>query len=503
MASLSEQIDRLATNTRAIAATVQRIAPPDAPAVFTRAVLHTHLGDLIRDVDPSELGLFSLVKPPSNGTYNKDGHPTQDPEVRRVEFATATPLRRQAPRREEKQEIEPEVYAHAALKYIDQYEPIRPMPRAYDQIVSILNRLNAVRANINALNTSLEQAIPADKAPTMKARVEEEERRVKELQARIASLKKEGSSQIQKPGIRVRNERSESSKPKPAPKPPAAPPNPPSPSSPQEEKFWGPKGEPSRTLRFTENLLDEDVNIGDVSSASFGTPLAIPSQVPRLSLFASSNLGDEPTIREFPPSEQVGSMGNIEKSGTDRTPTPQPSSPGIPETPPPAQLVVEVTKTQPPLPTETPTTRQRKVKISLELEKIVAKIWATVSDVIIPPNRDSPTLSVPETIAYLQNLSEQIPAPDSPIASSASTTTAEGGGPPNAQQVQTAYLLTMLLSSPQYSIPLNQAKENLALKAKSSGIIGQGTTRVLFSCVAKRLVKIDRGGREQIVKFDI
>lgn len=64
----------------------------------------------------------------------------------------------------------------------------------------------------------------------------------------------------------------------------------------------------------------------------------------------------------------------------------------------------------------------------------------------------------------------------------------------------------MLLSaSPHYSMPLNKVKENLAIKAKNSAGAagGQGTTRVLFGCVAKRLVKIDRGGREQIVKFDI
>jgi len=64
----------------------------------------------------------------------------------------------------------------------------------------------------------------------------------------------------------------------------------------------------------------------------------------------------------------------------------------------------------------------------------------------------------------------------------------------------------MLLSaSPHYSIPLNEVKESLAIKARgSAGTAGsQGTTRVLFGCVAKRLVKIDRGGREQIVKFDI
>jgi hypothetical protein len=64
----------------------------------------------------------------------------------------------------------------------------------------------------------------------------------------------------------------------------------------------------------------------------------------------------------------------------------------------------------------------------------------------------------------------------------------------------------MLLSAtPHYALPLSQVKENLALKAKTSGIsmAGQGTTRILYGCVAKRLVKIDRSGREQIVKFDV
>lgn len=52
---------------------------------------------------------------------------------------------------------------------------------------------------------------------------------------------------------------------------------------------------------------------------------------------------------------------------------------------------------------------------------------------------------------------------------------------------------------------LNKVKNNLAAKAKegSASGAGQSTTRVLYGCVAKRLVKIDRGGGEQIVKFDI
>ena len=64
----------------------------------------------------------------------------------------------------------------------------------------------------------------------------------------------------------------------------------------------------------------------------------------------------------------------------------------------------------------------------------------------------------------------------------------------------------MLLSAtPHYALPLNQVKENLALKAKTSGIrmAGQGNARILYGCVAKRLIKIDRSGREQVVKFDI
>jgi hypothetical protein len=65
--------------------------------------------------------------------------------------------------------------------------------------------------------------------------------------------------------------------------------------------------------------------------------------------------------------------------------------------------------------------------------------------------------------------------------------------------------MMLLSASPHYSMSLNKVKNNLAAKAKEGGAsgAGQNTTRVLYGCVAKRLVKIDRGGGEQIVKFDI
>lgn len=44
------------------------------------------------------------------------------------------------------------------------------MPRAYDQIVAILNKLNAVRANINTLSESLEKVRSSTRiAPTAPA----------------------------------------------------------------------------------------------------------------------------------------------------------------------------------------------------------------------------------------------------------------------------------------------------------------------------------------------
>lgn len=83
----------------------------------------------------------------------------------------------------------------------------------------------------------------------------------------------------------------------------------------------------------------------------------------------------------------------------------------------------------------------------------------------------------------------------------------------------TALLLFTLLSNPPaYALPLAKAKEALIarglgvaaaaaagpLGALSVGVGGQALeTRALYGCIAKRLLKIDRGGKEQILKFGI
>jgi hypothetical protein len=76
---------------------------------------------------------------------------------------------------------------------------------------------------------------------------------------------------------------------------------------------------------------------------------------------------------------------------------------------------------------------------------------------------------------------------------------------PTTQQILTAHLLLVLLSSPpHFSMQLNKVKEELVSKAGGSiAALSVGTTRILYGCVAKRLVKIERGGGEQVVKFDV
>lgn len=108
-ALLSDQIDRLSHRTTAIRATAHQTAHADAPSPFTHAVLGAEIGHLIRDVDSTELGLFTLKR----GSTDHAGH------LKRVEFVGATPLRKTAARRDDRApEIAPEVHAQSALKLL-------------------------------------------------------------------------------------------------------------------------------------------------------------------------------------------------------------------------------------------------------------------------------------------------------------------------------------------------------------------------------------------------
>jgi hypothetical protein len=126
MTSLSDHTDRLLRVAKSIKFTTARtgLSGRVVAGPFTAAVLHTHLGDLIRDADPSELGIFNLVHPAgpgANQAHDRDDGGSPRPEITRVEFPGATPLKKPLAREEtqKRNELEPEVYAHAALKYMD------------------------------------------------------------------------------------------------------------------------------------------------------------------------------------------------------------------------------------------------------------------------------------------------------------------------------------------------------------------------------------------------
>ena len=139
MTAIPDLIDRISDLAKSIRAASAPISSHPGPGPFTRAVLDTPLGDLIRDIHPAELGLFTLSTSSvpialnsQSGSTNADTASLRGGELARVEFPGATPLRKppaayststrpgsskieaQRPR-----EHEPEVYAQAALKYLD------------------------------------------------------------------------------------------------------------------------------------------------------------------------------------------------------------------------------------------------------------------------------------------------------------------------------------------------------------------------------------------------
>jgi hypothetical protein len=121
MPSVTDLIDRLNQTTNAIQSSANAIDLTRHSGPFSRSVLSTPLGDLIRDIDPSELGLVTLLPPPPPAAPH---HNAQVPEIARVEVVSATPLRKQPAvhRRDifaEPKKPPPEIFAEAALKYID------------------------------------------------------------------------------------------------------------------------------------------------------------------------------------------------------------------------------------------------------------------------------------------------------------------------------------------------------------------------------------------------
>ncbi|KAJ3713331.1 hypothetical protein C8R42DRAFT_633923 [Lentinula raphanica] len=492
MAALSDHIDRLAHSTRSINA-VTAATGNSGIGLFTRTILTAELGDLIRDVDSSELGLFTITTPSNAVAHDKEMRIQSGVEITRAEFPGATPLRKPTGRREEmkSREVPPEVYAEAALKYMERYQHIRPMPRAHQQITTILERLDQTKSRIHSMTGLLAQTQTTE-APSLKSAADEEQHRIDKIQARIISLRRRKESLL-KEETRVRNQPAENSTRS------SGPPNPPpAPIDPAEEQFWNTPGPSAKPLQFieTSSLLDEEAEFGNTSMAS-----SISSPVPsnRFTKARTPSLSPKTSIAHIPETP----VRNDEEPNGDDDRTPSSPSPVVASN----ESQAFIPSTHSPKTVDTPQ-RAKKIRISMDTERAVTKIWSTVGDLIMPGNTFNKTNNLPPvakaTISHLQSLSSLTPTVASP-SQSVSTMSKGSDAPPTAQQILTAHLLLALISSETLTLPLNKVKELLAAKASTSGSAAMvsGHPKALYGCVAKRLLKIERGMGGQIVKFDI
>ncbi|KAF8552533.1 hypothetical protein OG21DRAFT_114974 [Imleria badia] len=530
---LSDRIDHLAATAKAIRASATAVLENPTAVPFTRAVLDTALGDLIRDIDASELGLFTLVPAPDAEVRKQPDNGPRRGEISRVAFHGATPLRKQPARRDDMlrpKEYEPEVYAHAALKYLDRYQSIRGMPRARSQVVAIIEQLDEIRDNIEKLNETLQKLTNAGATsgptPTING-VAEEERRITDLQNRLTELRNQKDDMLRS------NEPKLALKPKAAAKPIPKRSLSPSPEPENhEDAFWSTPAASARTLRFTDRLLEEEPDFAELSAMSFDSPGPAPPK----SVFARLAAGGSPTNKGLGTLSEDGVLGGPqlhEGQGEDADDDlhdqssllevqldpkhdPETSVPGAPDVEAEEDLDEDETIVLPKAPLSVPdnlllsptvdsqpqtipplaeaqsssdsSSKVTKVRVTPELESIVARIWSTVGDILLPGKGGEKPPRAKETLVIIESLATRSPSPSSPTSSISSIASATGG--PTHHQVNTAQLLHALLTAPNHAMPLNQLKTAI------------GGTRALYACVAKKLIRIDRGGGEQVVLFD-
>ena|ERR1700761_8979407 len=115
-AMLLDTIDRISTSAALIKKVTQE-PEYDGPGAFSRALFNRDTQAVIRDVDDSELGLFTL----ENTSVAPDAL-ASEPHVTMAKVTEATPLRKQRVRTRsqsgETPAYDPEVYAEAALRYL-------------------------------------------------------------------------------------------------------------------------------------------------------------------------------------------------------------------------------------------------------------------------------------------------------------------------------------------------------------------------------------------------
>ncbi|KAL5641640.1 hypothetical protein ACGC1H_001947 [Rhizoctonia solani] len=169
------------------------------------------------------------------------------------------------------------------------------------------------------------------------------------------------------------------------------------------------------------------------------------------------------------------------------TPAPAPAPTRPPVVPAPPPPIVEAPPAKPPPEqkpkAEPPAPKSQQVQVTPETQANTTLIWATVGKVLVPSsNYDPPGPDVLETASILQSLSSQSLTSSDP------------------QPILTATLLLYLLQNG--PSPLPAVRTALADKEKESESANGLGIKALYACVAKKLLKIDRKGREATVRFE-
>jgi hypothetical protein len=119
--SLSDYIELVSSTSKSIRS-IAADSEPSQSEFFTNAALRAPLGDLIREADPSEVGLFTLAPPSAYQNTSDSDVPASGAQITRADLPNATPLKpmtRRTGKEGRAKDHEPEVYANAALKYLD------------------------------------------------------------------------------------------------------------------------------------------------------------------------------------------------------------------------------------------------------------------------------------------------------------------------------------------------------------------------------------------------
>jgi hypothetical protein len=158
--------------------------------------------------------------------------------------------------------------------------------------------------------------------------------------------------------------------------------------------FWNTPAASARTLRFTEKLMDEEVDINDVSVLSFTSPvprprsvlssLGLPADEDSLDDGGRDARPDESIMPDPPDEEELAEEGNqeeVDDGNEEQTvilkkyPLSSPPKHTPPESNPPADTPLHA-HPEPQTPAAVPpeSTRKPKVRMNSEIERIVVTI---------------------------------------------------------------------------------------------------------------------------------